>query len=111
MKKLLTILTISSAVFLITAGFMLANKFNENTFYFSKKITPRQHKIENGVLKEVGYDVLSNGTIQIKRIDYKVKTIAAPLPEEITSLKGVFQTNTSMINWQTEWDTEPLPKW
>ncbi|QVK04583.1 BspA family leucine-rich repeat surface protein [Mycoplasma mycoides subsp. capri] len=109
MKKLLNILTTSSFVFLITAGIAAVNKnSNENNIYFSKKLTSRPHKIEKGVLKEVGYDVLPNGVVQIKRIDYTVSTITALLPEEITSLKSAFQTNTNMINWQVVWDTKNI---
>ncbi|WP_434336213.1 BspA family leucine-rich repeat surface protein [Mycoplasma capricolum] len=110
MKKLLTILANFSAIFLFSTTILLISKSSDQfeLITYKNRFKSREHKIYNGVLKEVGYDVLSNGTIQIKRIDYKVKTIAAPLPEEITSLKGVFQTNTSMINWQTEWDTKNI---
>ncbi|WP_434337596.1 BspA family leucine-rich repeat surface protein [Mycoplasma capricolum] len=110
MKKLLTILTNFSVIFLFSTTILLISKSNDQfeLITYKNKFKSREHRIDNGILKEVGYDVLPNGTIQIKRIDYKVNTIAAPLPEEITSLKSVFQTNTSMINWQTEWDTKNI---
>ncbi|WP_434342512.1 BspA family leucine-rich repeat surface protein [Mycoplasma capricolum] len=108
MKKLLTILTTSSAVFLITAGITLFNKFNnENTFYFSKKITPRQHKIENGVLKEVGY-YLQGNKVRIHTIRYDVHTIDADLPEEITSLRSAFVGNNHAVKWKRKWNTSNI---
>ncbi|WP_434335170.1 BspA family leucine-rich repeat surface protein [Mycoplasma capricolum subsp. capricolum] len=108
MKKLLTILTTSSAVFLITVGVTIFNKFNnENTFYFSKKITPRQHKIENGVLKEVGY-YLQGNKVRIHTIRYNVHTIDADLPEEITSLRSAFVGNNHAIKWKRKWNTSNI---
>ncbi|AQU77711.1 BspA family leucine-rich repeat surface protein [Mycoplasma capricolum subsp. capripneumoniae] len=108
MKKLLTILTTSSAVFLITVGITLFNKFNnENTFYFSKKITPRQHKIENGVLKEVGY-YLQGNKVRIHTIRYDVHTIDADLPEEITSLRSAFVGNNHAVKWKRKWNTSNI---
>ncbi|WP_107670315.1 BspA family leucine-rich repeat surface protein, partial [Mycoplasma leachii] len=110
MKKLLTILANFSAIFLFSTTILLISKSSDQfeLITYKNRFKSREHKIDNGVLKEVGYDVLSNGTIQIKRIDYKVKTIAAPLPEEITSLKNAFLTNNNIIKWQTEWDTKNI---
>ncbi|WP_434325673.1 BspA family leucine-rich repeat surface protein [Mycoplasma leachii] len=110
MKKLLTILANFSAIFLFSTTILLISKSSDQfeLITYKNRFKSREHKIDNGVLKEVGYNVLSNGTIQIKRIDYKVKTIAAPLPEEITSLRNAFLTNNNIINWQTEWDTKNI---
>ncbi|QVK09358.1 BspA family leucine-rich repeat surface protein [Mycoplasma mycoides] len=108
MKKLLTMLSISSSIFLITTATLgISNYHNKNYLHFSQRNISKEHKIENGVLKEVGY-YLDNGVIRIKGINYKVHVIAAQLPKEIKSLKGAFQTNNNNIRWQVEWDTSNI---
>ncbi|WP_434338178.1 BspA family leucine-rich repeat surface protein [Mycoplasma capricolum] len=57
---------------------------------------------------EIGYFENWKGEIQIEQFKPTTKKVPSVLPEEITSLKSVFQTNTSMINWQTEWDTKNI---
>ncbi|WP_434335747.1 BspA family leucine-rich repeat surface protein [Mycoplasma capricolum subsp. capricolum] len=108
MKKLLTILTTSSAVFLITAGVVLANKnSNKNLLLFNKDKESKEHKIEHGVLKEIGY-YRDGKDIRIKTIRYDVHTIDADLPEKITSLKNAFVGNTQQIKWNKTWDTKNI---
>ncbi|WP_434343609.1 BspA family leucine-rich repeat surface protein [Mycoplasma sp. 06067-C1-B144P-99-0482-3] len=108
MKKLLTILSISSSIFLITTTTLaISNYHNNNYLNFNQQIISKEHKIEDGVLKEVGY-YLDNGVIRIKGINYKVRVIAAELPKEIKSLKGAFQTNNNNIKWEVEWDTSHI---
>ncbi|WP_434329058.1 BspA family leucine-rich repeat surface protein [Mycoplasma capricolum subsp. capricolum] len=108
MKKLLTILTTSSAVFLITAGVMIANKnSNKNLLLFNNDRERKEHKIEHGVLKEIGY-YREGKDIRIQFIPYNVHTIDATLPEKITSLKNAFVGNTQQIKWNKTWDTKNI---
>ncbi|WP_434333164.1 BspA family leucine-rich repeat surface protein [Mycoplasma capricolum] len=108
MKKLLTILTTSSAVFLITVGVMLANKnSNRNLILFNKGKESKKHRIEHGVLKEIGY-YREGKDIRIQFIPYNVHTIDATLPEKITSLKNAFVGNTQQIKWNKTWDTKNI---
>ncbi|WP_434343683.1 BspA family leucine-rich repeat surface protein [Mycoplasma sp. 06067-C1-B144P-99-0482-3] len=110
MKKLLTILANFSAIFLFSTTILLVSKSSDQfeLITYKNRFKSKEHKICNGVLKEVGYDVLSNGTIKIKRIDYRVKTIAAPLPKEITSLNKAFLANNNIIEWEIGWDTSNI---
>ncbi|ADK69174.1 variable surface protein A [Mycoplasma mycoides subsp. mycoides] len=110
MKKLLTILTTSSAVFLITAGVMLANKNSvENNIYISKQIQRKPHKIEGDKLIEIGYYWDSHDRqVRIMRIPPTVKVIAAQLPPIITSLKGAFQARINDVIWHVPWDTKNI---
>ncbi|CEA12211.1 BspA family leucine-rich repeat surface protein [Mycoplasma capricolum subsp. capripneumoniae] len=109
MKKLLTILTTSSAVFLITAGVMLSNKNSnkDDKIAFNQKVQNKEHVIEGGVLKEVGYYKDGN-KVRIKPIRYDVTIIDAELPKEITSLKNAFSSNKQMVKWIKEWDTQNI---
>ncbi|WP_434334637.1 BspA family leucine-rich repeat surface protein [Mycoplasma capricolum subsp. capricolum] len=111
MKKLLTILTTSSAVFLITAGVMIANKKNNKsdglTLNYNNKMTKKEHTIRGDVLTDIGY-YWDNGQVRIQQIPQTVKTISAQLPELITSLKGAFQTRVNDITWTVTWDTSRI---
>ncbi|WFQ94926.1 BspA family leucine-rich repeat surface protein [Mycoplasma feriruminatoris] len=109
MKKILTILTSCSAAFLVSAGVVIVNKNNvENKIYLNKKKpTPRQHKIENGVLKEVGYYVQGN-RVRIHTITSEVHTIDADLPEEVNSLRSAFVGNNNDVKWNRKWDTSNI---
>ncbi|KKW61219.1 Myrrcad domain-containing protein [Mycoplasma capricolum] len=111
MKKLLTILTTSSAVFLITAGVMLANKETNKSdgliLNYNNKITRKEHTIRGDVLTDIGY-YWDNGQVRIQQIPQTVKTISAQLPELITSLKGAFQTRVNDITWTVTWDTSRI---
>ncbi|AIZ55674.1 Myrrcad domain-containing protein [Mycoplasma mycoides] len=111
MKKLLTILTTSSAVFLITAGVMLANKETNKsdglTLNYNNKITKKEHTIRGDVLTDIGY-YWDNGQVRIQQIPQWVKTISAQLPELISSLKGAFQARLNPIIWKVEWDTSRI---
>ncbi|WBX36423.1 BspA family leucine-rich repeat surface protein [Mycoplasma capricolum] len=106
MKKLLTILTTSSAVFLITAGVMLVNKNNLNNRIIYNSRNKKEHKVVNGRLVEIGYYV-ENGITRIVHIPYDVSVIAADLPREITSLKNAFVTR-SNIRWEKKWNTSNI---
>ncbi|KEZ17659.1 Myrrcad domain-containing protein [Mycoplasma capricolum] len=109
MKKLLAILTTSSAVFLAVVGSALANNSNVSNVYISKQIEKKSHKIENGKLTEIGYYWDSyDRQVRIERIPHNVKVIAAQLPSIITSLKGAFQTRTDSVVWQIPWDTKRI---
>ncbi|WFQ90750.1 Myrrcad domain-containing protein [Mycoplasma feriruminatoris] len=110
MKKLLTILTSTSAVFLITAGVMLVNRNNgDNNIYLNKQIQKKNHTIQGDKLTEVGYywDGYEKH-VRIQKIPPQVKYIAAPLPPQITSLKGAFSTRIDNVIWQVEWDTKNI---
>ncbi|WP_434329433.1 BspA family leucine-rich repeat surface protein [Mycoplasma capricolum subsp. capricolum] len=110
MKKLLTILTTSSAVFLITVGVMIANKnSNLHNDIFNSQKRERPHKTDGHRLIEVGYYWDSHARqVRIRQIPPEIKTIAAQLPPEITSLKGAFQTIRNNINWEVEWNTKNI---
>ncbi|QIN43322.1 BspA family leucine-rich repeat surface protein [Mycoplasma capricolum subsp. capripneumoniae] len=108
---MLTILTTSSAVFLITAGVVLANKNSNfyNDIFFNLQKRERPHKINGHRLIEVGYYWDSYARqVRIRQIPAKIKTIAAELPPEITSLKGAFQTIRNNINWEVAWNTKNI---
>ncbi|BCU83696.1 BspA family leucine-rich repeat surface protein [Mycoplasma mycoides] len=111
MKKLLTILTTSSAIFTLPAITLLITRSNTQFEFktYKNKFNSREHKIDkNGRVTEIGYTVLPNGVIKIKRFDYKVKIIAAKLPEEITSLNNAFLLNPHNIKWEVDWDTKNI---
>ncbi|WBX36427.1 BspA family leucine-rich repeat surface protein [Mycoplasma capricolum] len=111
MKKLLTILTTSSAVFLITAGVVLANKNSNlhNDIFFNSQKRERPHKTDGHRLIEVGYYWDNHARqVRIRQIPPEIKTIAAQLPPEITSLKGAFQTIKNNINWEVAWNTKNI---
>ncbi|CBV67447.1 Putative variable surface protein [Mycoplasma leachii 99/014/6] len=110
MKKLLTILTSCSAVFLITASIILVNKNNgENNIQINKQIKKKSHKYQGEKLTQIGYywDNFEK-QVRIEQIPSTVKVIAAQLPEEITSLKGAFQARTNDVNWTIPWDTKRI---
>ncbi|QVK09503.1 BspA family leucine-rich repeat surface protein [Mycoplasma mycoides] len=109
MKRLLTILTSSSTVFLLSAGVFIVNRNNiQNNFYFNKKKPiARPHKIENGVLKEVGY-YLQGNRVRVHTISFQVHTIDADLPEEVNSLRSAFVGNNNNVIWKRKWDTSNI---
>ncbi|UZK64455.1 BspA family leucine-rich repeat surface protein [Mycoplasma mycoides subsp. capri] len=110
MKKLLTILTSCSFGFLITASIMLVNKNNgENNIYLKSTIQEKVHKTSGSKLTEVGYYWDNHAKqVRIKQIPAEIKTIAAELPPEITSLKGAFQTIQNDITWEVDWNTKNI---
>ncbi|KIM13944.1 BspA family leucine-rich repeat surface protein [Mycoplasma capricolum] len=111
MKKLLMILGVSSFLFIGFTGFVLSNEHNNSNKYgvYYKQLKSTNHKIDkDGRLTEIGYTVLSNGVVQIKNIDYRVKIVAAQLPDEITSLKGAFQVNPHNVRWEVDWNTKNI---
>ncbi|WP_051763786.1 BspA family leucine-rich repeat surface protein, partial [Mycoplasma capricolum] len=98
-------------IFSLPAIALLITKSNTQFEFktYKNKFNSREHKIDrDGKVTEIGYTVLPNGVIEIKRFDYKVKTIAAKLPEEITSLKSAFKLNPNNINWEVDWDTKNI---
>ncbi|WFQ95750.1 Myrrcad domain-containing protein [Mycoplasma feriruminatoris] len=107
MKKLLTVLTSTSAVFLITAGVMLVNRNNgdNNKINYNSK-GKKEHKVVGNKLTEIGY-YIENGITRITHIPHSVSIIAADLPREITSLKNAFVTR-SNISWEKKWDTSNI---
>ncbi|WFQ91571.1 hypothetical protein MFERI14815_00167 [Mycoplasma feriruminatoris] len=111
MKKLLTILTSTSAVFLITAGVMVVNRNNNfnSTIFFNSQKREKPHKTDGHRLIEIGYywDSYEKQT-RIRQIPPEIKTIAAQLPPEINSLKGAFQTVQNNINWEVQWNTKNI---
>ncbi|MDP4040807.1 BspA family leucine-rich repeat surface protein [Mycoplasma mycoides] len=110
MKKLLTILTSCSFGFLITTSIILVNKNNgENNIYLKSTIREKPHKTSGHRLTEVGYYWDGHAKqVRIKQIPAEIKTIAAELPPEITSLKGAFQTIQNDITWEVDWNTKNI---
>ncbi|QVK05058.1 BspA family leucine-rich repeat surface protein [Mycoplasma mycoides] len=110
MKKLLTLLTSCSFGFLITTSIILVNKNNgENNIQINKQITKKDHKYQGEKLTEVGYYWDNHEKqVRIQKIPPTIKVIAAPLPKEITSLKGAFSTRSDDVTWQVEWDTKNI---
>ncbi|ACU78842.1 BspA family leucine-rich repeat surface protein [Mycoplasma mycoides] len=109
MKKLLTILTSCSAIFLVFASTTLVKNSNNKNIvinYNSKNIS-KEHTIQGDRLTEIGYKT-ENGQVRIKEIPHTVNVIAAQLPTEITSLKGAFQTRLNDITWTVDWDTSRI---
>lgn len=110
MKKLLTMLSISSSIFLITTGAILINKITDRdveTLTFNVNYLKR-HKITGGnKLEEIDYYKEGN-LVRIEHIPYNVEIIACDLPREITSLKNAFVTRTNDIKWTVKWDTSNI---
>ncbi|QVK02835.1 BspA family leucine-rich repeat surface protein [Mycoplasma mycoides] len=109
MKKLLTMLSISSSIFLIATGIILSSKDN----YSSMKTISlnvnylKRHKIIGNKLEDIGYYKEGN-LVRIEHIPYNVEIIACDLPREITSLKNAFVTRTNDIKWTVKWDTSNI---
>ncbi|WP_434338036.1 BspA family leucine-rich repeat surface protein [Mycoplasma capricolum] len=105
MKKLLTILTSISAVFLIATGIMLAKSHNSYNLSINYNFTYiKRNRVEGDRLVEIGY-YQWNGHKRIEQISPRVKIIAAQLPPEITSLRNAFAGARHNIIWETKWDT------
>ncbi|KEZ19110.1 Myrrcad domain-containing protein [Mycoplasma capricolum] len=105
MKKLLTILTSISAVFLIAIGIMLAKSHNGYNLRINYNFTYiKRNRVEGDRLVEIGY-YQWNGHKRIEQISPRVKIIAAQLPPEITSLRNAFAGARHNIIWETKWDT------
>ncbi|WP_369024598.1 BspA family leucine-rich repeat surface protein [Mycoplasma capricolum] len=105
MKKLLTILTSISAVFLIATGIMLAKSHNGYNLRINYNFTYiKRNRVEGDRLVEIGY-YQWNGHKRIEQISPRVKIIAAQLPPEITSLRNAFAGARHNIIWETKWDT------
>ncbi|UKS54079.1 Myrrcad domain-containing protein [Mycoplasma feriruminatoris] len=107
MKKLLTILTSTSAVFLITAGIVLVNKQNNDNLrinYNFKYIKTNKLDSTRTRLLEIGY-YQWNGHKRIQQIPPTVTVIAAQLPKEITSLRNAFAGAKHNVKWEVKWDT------
>uniref|UniRef100_UPI0039048227 BspA family leucine-rich repeat surface protein n=1 Tax=Mycoplasma mycoides TaxID=2102 RepID=UPI0039048227 len=72
-------------------------------------IREKPHKISGHRLTEVGYYWDGHAKqVRIKQIPAEIKTIAADLPPEITSLKGAFQTIQNDITWEVDWNTKNI---
>ncbi|WFQ93267.1 Myrrcad domain-containing protein [Mycoplasma feriruminatoris] len=113
MKKLLTILTSTSAVFLITAGVMLVNRNNgdNNKINYNVQGKNVSHEFEDKITRKkitkIGYYYKGSQVI-INQIPPTVEIIAADLPEEITSLRNAFFGNKQRIHWEKTWDTKNI---
>ncbi|ADR23829.1 conserved domain protein [Mycoplasma leachii PG50] len=113
MKKLLTILTSCSAVFLITASIILVNKNNgeNNIISYNAQANTKQHVVTgqglNRKITKIGYYKKNEKTI-ISQIPPTVSTIAADLPPEITSLEYAFTGNNQYVKWETKWNTSNI---
>ncbi|WFQ89932.1 BspA family leucine-rich repeat surface protein [Mycoplasma feriruminatoris] len=112
MKKLLTILIINSATFLISSGFVLFSNINKNyeiNYNMSNSLV--DHKLEgSGIWKKltrIGY-YRDGKNIRIKTIPPTVTEIAAQLPSEINSLKNAFVGNRQNVKWTVAWDTSNI---
>ncbi|MCK8462136.1 BspA family leucine-rich repeat surface protein [Mycoplasma capricolum subsp. capricolum] len=105
MKKLLTILTSISAVFLITAGIIVTKNHGDYNLRINYNFTYiKRNKIEGDKLVEIGY-YQWNGHKRIQQIPTTVKIISAQLPREITSLRSAFAGAKHDIKWEVKWDT------
>ncbi|ABC01771.1 BspA family leucine-rich repeat surface protein [Mycoplasma capricolum] len=105
MKKLLTILTSISAVFLITAGIIVTKNHDDYNLRINYNFTYiKRNKIEGDKLVEIGY-YQWNGHKRIQQIPTTVKIISAQLPREITSLRSAFAGAKHDIKWEVKWDT------
>ncbi|WP_265493435.1 BspA family leucine-rich repeat surface protein [Mycoplasma mycoides] len=103
MKKLLTILTSTSAIFLITAGIVLVNK--EDNLRINYNITYYQrNEIKDGKLVKIGYYQWGKHK-RIEQIPTTINVIAAQLPKEITSLRYAFAGARHNVTWEVKWDT------
>ncbi|WFQ93268.1 Myrrcad domain-containing protein [Mycoplasma feriruminatoris] len=91
MKKLLTILTTTSAAFLMSVGLMLVNTNNSKNVNVSYNAITyiQRHKTNGSKLIEIGYYKSGNKFI-IEQIPTTVTVIAAELPKQITSLRTAF---------------------
>ncbi|QVJ95907.1 BspA family leucine-rich repeat surface protein [Mycoplasma mycoides subsp. capri] len=103
MKKLLTILTSTSAIFLITAGIVLVNKednlrINYNLTYYQR------NEIKDNKLVKIGYYQWGKHK-RIEQIPTTINVIAAELPKEITSLRYAFAGAKHNVTWEVKWDT------
>ncbi|WFQ90140.1 BspA family leucine-rich repeat surface protein [Mycoplasma feriruminatoris] len=106
MKKLLTILTSTSAVFLITAGIVLANKQNNDNLRINyNSITYHQrNEVKGNKLVKIGYYQWGHHK-RIEQIPPTVTVIAAELPKEITSLRNAFAGAKHNVTWEVKWNT------
>ncbi|CBW54236.1 BspA family leucine-rich repeat surface protein [Mycoplasma mycoides] len=103
MKKLLTILTSTSAIFLITAGIVLVNK--EDNLRINYNITYYQrNEIKDNKLVKIGYYQWGKHK-RIEQIPTTINVIAAELPKEITSLRYAFAGAKHNVTWEVKWDT------
>ncbi|UKS53832.1 BspA family leucine-rich repeat surface protein [Mycoplasma feriruminatoris] len=113
MKKLLTILTSTSAVFLITAGVMLVNRNNgdNNKINYNSKGKKVEHQFADNKTKKkitkIGY-YYKDGKAIISQIPPTVEVVAADLPEEITSLRNAFYGNRQGVRFEKQWDTKNI---
>ncbi|QVK01612.1 DUF285 domain-containing protein [Mycoplasma mycoides subsp. capri] len=104
MKKLLTILTSTSAIFLITAGIVLINN-KEDNLRINYNITYYQrNEIKDGKLVKIGYYQWGKHK-RIEQIPTTINVIAAQLPKEITSLRYAFAGAKHNVTWEVKWDT------
>ncbi|WFQ91573.1 hypothetical protein MFERI14815_00169 [Mycoplasma feriruminatoris] len=114
MKKLLTILTSISAVFLITATVILVNNLNNSNraIFYNKTNDTVNHEFQNawGIYKKltkIGY-YREGKHIRIRTIPATVVEIAAELPEQITSLRNAFVGNNQNVKWTVQWNTKNI---
>ncbi|UZK64454.1 BspA family leucine-rich repeat surface protein [Mycoplasma mycoides subsp. capri] len=108
MKKLLTILTSISSVFLIFAGpFLVTNSNKDISVNYNAVTYIKDHKIEGSKLVDIGYYKWGN-KYRIKQIPTTVTVIAAELPKEITSLRSAFVGSRNNIIWEKTWDTKNI---
>ncbi|QVJ95125.1 BspA family leucine-rich repeat surface protein [Mycoplasma mycoides] len=104
MKKLLSIFTSTSAIFLITAGIVLVNN-KEDNLRINYNITYYQrNEIKDGKLVKIGYYQWGNHK-RIEQIPTTINVIAAELPKEITSLRYAFAGAKHNVTWEVKWDT------
>ncbi|QVK01812.1 BspA family leucine-rich repeat surface protein [Mycoplasma mycoides subsp. capri] len=110
MRKLLTILTSSSTIFLIAAGLALTNNYNieKQQLDYNNTSNTASHQFSDGTKKrltKIGY-YHHNGHVRISQIPPSVEVIDAELPEVITSLRTAFLGSTNNIRWEKKWNTK-----
>ncbi|WP_434334642.1 BspA family leucine-rich repeat surface protein [Mycoplasma capricolum subsp. capricolum] len=112
MKKLLTILTSVSFLFLIWISPTLVNSNNneKSSIFYNKSSESAEHEFQPawGVYKKltkIGY-YREGKHIRIKPIPPTVVEIVANLPSQITSLKNAFVGNNQNVKWTVLWNTK-----
>ncbi|WFQ94925.1 BspA family leucine-rich repeat surface protein [Mycoplasma feriruminatoris] len=114
MRKLLTILTSISSIFLMAATVALVDNLNKNNhnLFYNKTNDTANHEFQNawGIYKKltkIGY-YRDGKHIRIKTIPAYVVEISADLPLQITSLKNAFVGNNQDVKWTVQWNTRNI---
>ncbi|WP_434344698.1 BspA family leucine-rich repeat surface protein [Mycoplasma leachii] len=122
MKKLLTLLTISTLTLsgiVAGGGYLLTNNPNQvlstNNYQQQKQkeTNPpwkeQPHKYDGTKVTEIGWKTLDDGTVQIEPFKENTTEVPAYLPPFITSLNGAFwDLESSSVKNLDKWDTSKV---